>query len=344
MVPIVGLCFLLAAGAGLGRFYETLQASRGALSSAVLQRLSAAEAGAILQAVLILLLWVVLQIIRKTALFAAFLFVEAYLPGRRLNSETFRFALAVQFSIALIYTFGATALAIFPALRATPAPLITIGQAQLEALLGPLAPLAVALAALLVYDFVGYWVHRAQHHFSFLWRFHAVHHSVEDMDSLNSYQHPADAFVVLMGIAAVAMSIGFTFATLVWFLAFQTIHDRLLHTRAPVNFGILGKLLVDNRTHFLHHTRIESRSGRNFAAMFTLFDRIFGTYDRPEPGCLSATGLEGLGPPATLADFFLARLDGRAVRIMTKEESTIGSALGDRLPVIGLMPGPGAPA
>ena len=98
---------------------------------------------------------------------------------------------------------------------------------------------------------------------------------------------------------------------MLWYLAFQTIHDRLLHTRAPVNFGFLGGVLVDNRTHFLHHTRTEARSGKNFASTFTILDRLFGTWERPETGALTATGIDGQGRHAALGAFFLARLDGK---------------------------------
>ena len=46
-------------------------------------------------------------------------------------------------------------------------------------------PLAVQVPALfLVADFTQYWVHRTFHRVPFLWRFHAIHHSIEQMDWL----------------------------------------------------------------------------------------------------------------------------------------------------------------
>jgi sterol desaturase/sphingolipid hydroxylase (fatty acid hydroxylase superfamily) len=307
--PFAALCFLFAIGAGLGLAYEAQQAWRGHVSTAVLQHLLEGGAGRLVQAALLLLLWMGWNLARKIALYAAFWGVEGGFAGAPADRHAFRFALRVQFAIALLYAFGAALLVVLVPFRIAPAPLINLGQAEVESLLGPLAPVALALAALLVYDFMSYWLHRAQHRFAFLWRFHAVHHSVEGMDSLNSYTHPVDTFAFYAGMVLIAVAIGFTFETMIWFLAFQTIHDRLNHTRAPVNFGMLGGLLVDNRTHFVHHTRVEARSGRNFAATFTIFDRLFGTYERPRAGALIETGLEGQGPPATLRDFFLGRLD-----------------------------------
>lgn len=319
LAPFAALGLLLAVGAGLGLVYEAQQGYRGVLSSAVLERWGRGGVGPLSQAGLLLTLWILWRIARKAALYGAFLVVERGLPGSRLDKRAFRFALAVQLAIALFYTVAGTFLLIVAPFQAMPAPLINLGQAGAESLIGPLAPVAIALLILLASDFVNYWVHRAQHRFAFLWRFHAVHHSVEDMDSLNSYAHPVDVLAQYAAALILGLAIGFTFGTMLWLLAFQTIHDRLLHTRAPINFGILGAVLVDNRTHFLHHTRTEARAGKNFAATFTIFDRLFGTYQRPEPGALAVTGLEGQGPPATVRDVFLARLAGQEPSAETGE-------------------------
>ena len=325
--PLASLGLLFVVGAGLGLAYESQQNYRGQLSSAVLERWARGGVAPLSQAILLLALWIAWRIARKAALFGAFLFVERRLRGHLLNGRDFRFAFAVQLAITLFYAAAATLLLIVAPFPAIPAPLISLGQAEAETLIGPLAPVAIALGVLIAYDFTNYWVHRAQHHFAILWRFHAVHHSVEDMDSLNSYTHPVDVLAQYAAGTIVGLAIGFTFETMLWFLAFQTIHDRLLHTRAPINFGLLGALLVDNRTHFLHHTRTEARSGKNFATTFTIFDRLFGTYQRPEAETLSVTGLEGQRPPATVRDVFLAKLGSRQPAIGTGDDGFRRNAL-----------------
>ncbi len=52
--------------------------------------------------------------------------------------------------------------------------------------------LSVALAVVIVM-LGSYWGHRLSHTVPFLWRFHAVHHSIEEMDWLASGRlHPLD--------------------------------------------------------------------------------------------------------------------------------------------------------
>jgi sterol desaturase/sphingolipid hydroxylase (fatty acid hydroxylase superfamily) len=306
--PLAALGLVFAIGGGLGLAQQAMRDYGDLLSSSALALWAQGGAGPLAQAVVLLMLWIFWRLARKVALFGAFFFVERGLSGPPVDKKAIRLALAVQLSIAVLYALIASLLLIFAPFPAMPAPMLNLGQTEAESLLGPLAPVAIALAALFVYDFFDYWVHRARHHFAILWRFHAVHHSAEHLDSLNSYTHPLDMVASYAVFFLVSLWIGFTFETMVWFLAFQTIHERLVHTRAPINFGFLGAVLVDNRTHFVHHIRTQARSGKNYAGTFTIFDRLFGTYQKPDPGPLPATGLEGQSPPTTVADFYLTRL------------------------------------
>jgi sterol desaturase/sphingolipid hydroxylase (fatty acid hydroxylase superfamily) len=306
--PLAVLCLLFAVGAGLGLVDEAQQAYRAILSAAMKTHLAAGDMTGLLQAALLLTAWMLWRIARKLALFAAFFLAERALPGNLMERESIRLALAVQVFLACLYAAGGTILLVAAPFHAMPEPMVHLRQAEIESLLGPMTPVAGALAAMLAYDFLDYWVHRAWHHFPFLWRFHAVHHSIEHLDSLNSYAHPVDLLTATAAFVALSLLIGFSFKTVLLILAFRTIQGRLAHTSAPVNFGPFGALLIDNRTHFLHHVRTEARSGKNFAGTFTIFDRLFGTYERPNPGPLTETGLEEMGPPSTLWRFLLAKL------------------------------------
>lgn len=321
--PWVAFGLLLIVGIMVGLTYQVQGEYGHLLSSAVWARWAEGGAGPLAQAALLLALWLVWRVGRKVVLFGAFFLVERRLPGRTLDKQKARFAFNVQIATALLYAGGATAVLVLAPFPSLPDPVLNLDQAGAAPLLGPFAPLAVALLALFAYDFIEYWVHRAQHHFAFLWRFHAVHHSLEELDSLNSYSHPVDTFMSFAAITLLSLWVGFDFEMMLWFLGFRMIHDRLLHTSAPINFGPLGAVVVDNRTHFLHHTRVEARSGKNFAGTFTIFDRLFGTYERPEPGALAETGLQDRGEPPSVTDFFIARLAKRRPSPAAAETITV---------------------
>jgi sterol desaturase/sphingolipid hydroxylase (fatty acid hydroxylase superfamily) len=69
------------------------------------------------------------------------------------------------------------------------------------------APMWVAVpVSWLVFDFIGYWTHRMQHS-RWLWRFHRVHHSQEQMTFATGFRgHPFDQwFALSIGLVPVLL-------------------------------------------------------------------------------------------------------------------------------------------
>lgn len=162
-------------------------------------------------------------------------------------------------------------------------------------------------------DFGLYWIHRLSHHFGFLWRFHAVHHSYENLNSLHSLFHPVDIFVRLVVIQYPLMVlINYNEGRVLWVIVgFYFIHDRLVHTNAPLGFGWFSRLICDNRLHFIHHSRNPEHQRRNYAALFPVFDMLYGTYCGPQALELNKTGLEGVCEPDSLWAYLTATLSPR---------------------------------
>jgi sterol desaturase/sphingolipid hydroxylase (fatty acid hydroxylase superfamily) len=132
----------------------------------------------------------------------------------------------------------------------------------------------------------GYWVHRLSHEVSWLWRFHAVHHSVEELDWLAAHrQHPLEA-AWLLGVANLpALLLGFSTAPLAAFILFQKLYTAFLHANVRLSFGRLSSLLASPRFHHWHHDRelAAGSFGKNYSSFLPLFDRLFGTFELP-PG------------------------------------------------------------
>jgi sterol desaturase/sphingolipid hydroxylase (fatty acid hydroxylase superfamily) len=177
---------------------------------------------------------------------------------------------------------------------------------------GGLLLVAAFLANLLLLDFLEYWVHRAQHRFALLWRFHKLHHSL-DMDVLHNIRHPLDHLPMILLVALpAAFLIGLDETQLALLIAFTSLQGHLNHTRLPIHLGPLGgTLLCDNRYHFLHHSRDPAYYNRNFAGRFPLMDRLFGTY-APRGDGLAETGLDSEAAPRTLGEYLTVRLPVRA--------------------------------
>jgi sterol desaturase/sphingolipid hydroxylase (fatty acid hydroxylase superfamily) len=131
-------------------------------------------------------------------------------------------------------------------------------------------------------DLVQYWVHRSFHRISFLWNFHAVHHSVKTMDWLASSRMHFVEIVFLRGVTVIPMYIlGFSEPALYAYLLFVYPLSALVHSNLRINFGFLERLLVSPRYHHWHHAVEKEAIDVNFAVHFPVLDWLFGTYYLP---------------------------------------------------------------
>lgn len=140
------------------------------------------------------------------------------------------------------------------------------------------------LLALVVNDIGAYWGHRASHTFPFLWRFHAVHHSAEELDWLvNTRAHPFDmVFTRFSGLVPVYL-LGLTSVKgngldplAAWVVIIGTIWSFFIHANLKFRLGPLEWVISSPAFHHWHHTNDEHRN-RNFAAIFPFIDFLFGT-------------------------------------------------------------------
>jgi sterol desaturase/sphingolipid hydroxylase (fatty acid hydroxylase superfamily) len=145
------------------------------------------------------------------------------------------------------------------------------------------------VAAVVVGDFLGYWRHRAQHS-RCLWPAHAIHHSDRQLTWLSlERMHPIDRVGSLADMVILS-ALGFP----VWALAANGLVRHywgyVIHADVPWTLGKAGWVFNSPAMHRWHHVRDEARSGRNFATVFSLWDRAFGTYYQPGP-CAAPLGV-----------------------------------------------------
>ena len=197
----------------------------------------------------------------------------------------------VPFSIAVYKAFGHlwAALGIRPLIHLP----LSFDWAGVAAVV--LAP----VAAVLVYDFFFYWFHRAQH--AFAWRFHAVHHAIEDLNTVNSYHHVSEpVFQAIFLLLPVSLVVADTGPTVPAMLVLLHLQASFIHSSAKVDFGPLRLFLCDNRFHRIHHSVEQRHFDKNFGAFTTVWDRLFGTAWFPARDEWPDTGLAEVGQPRSL--------------------------------------------
>ena len=158
---------------------------------------------------------------------------------------------------------------------------------------GPVIKFVFAFIPFFAFDFFYYWFHRSQHAWPWLWQVHRLHHSEHYLNVTTNYRHHwlEDFFRAF-----------FIFLPMNWLIAISPVYSivaallirqwsSFFHANIRVSLGPLTAVLCGPQYHRIHHSIESHHVGKNYAAFFPLWDRIFGTYWRPAKGEWPETGL-----------------------------------------------------
>ena len=153
-------------------------------------------------------------------------------------------------------------------------------------------PLWARLSAAAVVGEIGfYWGHRWSHEIPLLWRFHAVHHSAEDVDFLvSSRGHPVDLVftrmcemtpMYVLGLVSPANVSGTAIPFLLMFVG--STWGFFIHANVNWRFGPLEWLISTPAFHHWHHTNDgPAYINKNYAPVLPWVDKMFGTLYLPK--------------------------------------------------------------
>jgi len=137
------------------------------------------------------------------------------------------------------------------------------------------------LIGVLALDFSSWWVHWVMHQQKFLWKFHLIHHSDTKVDVTTGLRHhPGDSllrglfFILLIFLSGAPMYAVMIYQTLVVAFTAFTHANIVLPTRLD---KALSYLVVSPNMHKVHHHRNQPYTDTNYGAVFSIWDRLFGT-------------------------------------------------------------------
>ncbi len=138
-----------------------------------------------------------------------------------------------------------------------------------------------ATEALLMAEIWEYTSHRLSHKFDFLWKFHSVHHTMEEMSwSGASRQHPFDFLFIVVGANLPAMMLGIDLRPIALLVLLQRVYAVLLHSNLRLDYGWFSKVIASPSLHKMHHQPDGHR--HNYAGILSLIDTIANTYESPK--------------------------------------------------------------
>jgi sterol desaturase/sphingolipid hydroxylase (fatty acid hydroxylase superfamily) len=161
---------------------------------------------------------------------------------------------------------------------------------------GLLPPAPGTLLAVLVVLIGGYWGHRLTHRVPLLWRFHAVHHSIEDMDWLASGRlHPLDQVFTHAVVVVPLYLLGFSGAVFGGVVVFFTFLALFQHANVRLRFPVVRWVINTPEWHHWHHAIDAEAVNKNFGV--PIVDKLFGTAYLPRGKRPSGFGTPDPVPP-----------------------------------------------
>lgn len=142
---------------------------------------------------------------------------------------------------------------------------------------------ATLIIAIVVLDFwAAYLSHVIMHSVSAFWKFHSVHHADTMVDvSSAQRQHPLETIYRIFFQTSGALILGVPAWMLGIYVLLSATNAQLEH--ANISFPekadrFLRYFYTTPDTHKVHHSKIYAESNSNYGNIFSIWDRIFGTY------------------------------------------------------------------
>ncbi|MFT4565946.1 MAG: alkylglycerol monooxygenase [Saprospiraceae bacterium] len=142
----------------------------------------------------------------------------------------------------------------------------------------------VFIVALVLIDFASYWSHRFNHEINLMWNRHIVHHSSEEFNLACALRQSISAVVGVYFFLYIPMAIvGIPGKVIAIIAPLHLFAQFWYHTRLINRMGFLEYILVTPSHHRVHHAINPEYIDKNYAAIFIIWDKLFGTFQEESP-------------------------------------------------------------
>ena len=158
------------------------------------------------------------------------------------------------------------------------------GALQFKGVVGAWPWAAQFAVCLVTIDLVEWCVHVLLHRVHWLWRFHKLHHSIEELDWIGNFRFHFGEIVVYRAITFLPLVfLGADWTVLLATGVFTMTISNLNHANVNISWGPLRYVLNSPRMHVWHHDLVKhGRFGQNYGIVFSAWDWLFGTAYWPD--------------------------------------------------------------
>jgi sterol desaturase/sphingolipid hydroxylase (fatty acid hydroxylase superfamily) len=200
------------------------------------------------------------------------------------------------------------------------------------------------VAAVLLFDFCDYWLHRAGHEHNILWAAHVVHHQSEHFNFSTALRQESLTevlgwpFFLPMAVLGVPPEM-FGIAGLI-----VNVYQLWVHTEHVGKLGWFDKVFSSPSNHRVHHAVDDQYINKNYGGMLVIWDRMFGTFAEENEPCTYGTRvpLESRNPVWAIAavycsiakDMWNTRRWSDKIRVLLMPPGWRPADVAERFPIV----------
>jgi sterol desaturase/sphingolipid hydroxylase (fatty acid hydroxylase superfamily) len=146
----------------------------------------------------------------------------------------------------------------------------------------------VLVVAFVLDDLAYYWFHRTAHRVRWFWASHVVHHSSQHYNLTTALRQTWTGFLSLSFVFRLPLLlIGFPWEMLVLVTGVNLVYQFWIHTEAVERLPRWIEAVMNTPSHHrVHHATNPRYLDANYAGVFIVWDRLFGTFvpeERDDP-------------------------------------------------------------
>lgn len=139
------------------------------------------------------------------------------------------------------------------------------------------------VVGLLLLDFAGAWLaHYIEHHVTWMWQFHVIHHTDQNVDTTTANRHhPGESVIRFVFTTVAVLLIGAPMWLVFLYQSLSVVLTQFNHSNVKMPEGLdkaLRLVFCTPNMHRVHHHYRQPYSDTNYGNIFSFWDRIFGTY------------------------------------------------------------------
>lgn len=139
----------------------------------------------------------------------------------------------------------------------------------------------VYIIAFIALDFSGYWVHRISHRYNIFWNNHIIHHSSEEFNLACALRQSISEILKIFTVFLLPAALFGVPASVIAVVApIQLFAQFWYHTQHINKMGWMENIIVTPSHHRVHHAINPVYIDKNFAQIFIIWDKLFGTFQQ----------------------------------------------------------------